>query len=101
MARERSGTHHEKGLAQRARALAQDLVRVERDDVAQREDERVHVFHVEVVGGDGVRNRVLGERLRLLGGVAARIERVSARLGAKQQKGAYGVMSSGSSSMGL
>ena len=51
-------THHQQSLTKRARSLPQHLVRTQRDDVAQAEDERVHVFHVEVVGGycigDGV-----------------------------------------------
>ena len=48
------GLDHQQRLAQRSRAFAQHVVGVHRNDVAQREDERMHVFHVQVVGRDGV-----------------------------------------------
>ena len=66
-----TSTNHEQRLAKGAGPFSEDLVGVERDDVAEREDERVNVFHVEVVCRDGVRDGVLREDLRLLGGVAA------------------------------
>lgn len=91
--------HHEERLAKRPGSFSEDLVRVERDDVAEREDEGVNVFHVEVVGRDGVRDRVLGEDVRLLDGVAAK--GASAEGPRSDLRRANGVMSSGSSSMGL
>lgn len=72
IARERTKTDHEQRLAERSRSLPEHLVGVEGDDVAEGEDEGVDVFHIEVVGGDGVRNGVLGEDLRLFDGVAVR-----------------------------
>jgi hypothetical protein len=54
------GLDHQEGLAQRPRPLSQDVVRVERDDRRQREDERVHVGQVEVEGRDRVGDGVGG-----------------------------------------
>lgn len=51
-------TYHEQGFTKRPTALPQNIVGIERDDVAKREDERVDVFHVQVVRGDGVRDGV-------------------------------------------
>lgn len=70
-------THHEQGFAERSRSFTKDLVRVEGDDVAEGEDEGVDVFHVEVVGGDRIGNRVLCEDLRLFAGVSAEESRQS------------------------
>lgn len=68
----RKPTHHEERLAERAGSLAEDFVRVERNDVAEREDEGVDVGHIEVIGRDGVRDGVLGEDLGLLDRIAER-----------------------------
>ena len=46
--------YHEQRLAQRATTLPQDLIRAQGDDVTQREDERMHVFHVEVIRCNGI-----------------------------------------------
>lgn len=62
----RERLHHEERLAERPRALPQHLVGAHRDDRAEREDERVHVRHVEVVGGDGVGDGIRRHPLRLL-----------------------------------
>lgn len=48
--------NHEKGLAERSGAFSKDFVGVEGDNVAEREDEWVDVFHVEIVGRNGVGN---------------------------------------------
>ena len=63
-------TNHEQRFAKSTGPFSEDFVGVERDDVAEREDERMDVFHVEVVCRDGVGDRVLREDLRLLGGVS-------------------------------
>lgn len=39
-------THHQEGLAQRSTALSEYFVGVEGDDIAQREDKRMNIFHV-------------------------------------------------------
>ena len=57
--------HHEELLAERAGALAEDVVGRHGDDGGEREDEGVDVRHVEVVGRDGVRDGVRGHGLRL------------------------------------
>jgi len=67
---QRDVTHHQQRLTQRPRSLPEHLVRVEGNDVAEREDERMDVGHVEVVGRHSVRDRVLSENLRFLDGVA-------------------------------
>ena len=41
--------YHEKDLAQSPAAFAQHVVGIQRNDIAQREDERMHVFDVEIV----------------------------------------------------
>jgi hypothetical protein len=66
----RQRTNHKQRLAKRSCTLPENLVRVEGDDVAEGEDEGVDVSHVQVVGGDGVRDRVLGKDLGLLNGVS-------------------------------
>ena len=53
----------EERLAQRAAAFAQHIVGLQRKDSAEREDKRLHVLHVQVVGRHGVRHRVGGHRL--------------------------------------
>ena len=62
------GLYHEQCLAERPRALPQYLVWLHRDDGAQGKDERVDILHVEVVGGYGVRYRVISHTLRKLDG---------------------------------
>ena len=58
--------HHQESLAQGTRAFPQNLVGRQRDDGGQREDERVHVGHVQVVGGHRVGHRVGRHVVRLL-----------------------------------
>jgi hypothetical protein len=62
--------YHEQSLAKCAGPFAKDLVRVEGDDVTEREDEGVDVFHVEVVSRNGVGDGVLRQLLWSLNGVA-------------------------------
>eukprot|EP00906_Rhabdomonas_costata_P026495 RCo037720 len=59
---------HQKSLAARSRALPKNLIRRHRDDRAQREDERVHVLHVQVVRRDGIGDGVARHPLGLLRG---------------------------------
>jgi hypothetical protein len=89
--------YHKKSLAESARPLTQNLVGVQGDNVAERKDEGVDVFHVEVVGGDSIGNGILREFLRLLLGVAAVGSEQLYRTGGKLT---HGVISSGSSSIG-
>ena len=57
------GLHHEEHFAERSRALSEGVIGAQGQDRAQREDEGMDVFHVEVVGCDGIGNRVLGQGL--------------------------------------
>ena len=50
-----------------------NLVWLERDDGAEGEDERMHVFLVEKESGDGVGDRVVSQHLRLLAGQATHV----------------------------
>jgi hypothetical protein len=50
----RNATYHEKSLAKCSGTFSENFVWVERNDVAEREDERMNVFHVEIVGCDGI-----------------------------------------------
>jgi len=61
---------HQQRLAEGAGALAQHVVGVERDDVAQREDERVDVLHVQVERGHRIGHRVRRQPLRIFLGQA-------------------------------
>lgn len=47
-------THHEQSFAERATAFAENLIWIERDDVAQRKYKRMNIFHVEIVCRDGI-----------------------------------------------
>jgi hypothetical protein len=60
----------------------------------------MHVFHVKVVGSDGVGNGILGQNCRLFDGVSAIREASSDRIIADEVQ-THGVISSGSNSMGL
>lgn len=69
----------------RTGALPQHIVRVHGNDVAQRKNERVDVFHVQVVGSHRIGDRVVGQLLGLLHSVADHVfgvdlERVVAEL---------------------
>ena len=57
-------THHKQRLAQCPTSFPQHFVRVERDDVAQREDKRVHIFHVEVICRNRIGHGILSQNLR-------------------------------------
>ena len=63
-------THHQQCLTKRSTSLSQDLVWTQRDDVAQREDERMYIFHVEIISRHGIGDRVLGKDLRLFHGIS-------------------------------
>ncbi len=52
--------HHQQGLAQRSGALSKHVLRVERDDRCQREDEVVDVRLVQVIGGDSIGHGIRG-----------------------------------------
>lgn len=54
-------TCHQQGFTERSTALPQNLIGIERNDVAEREYEGMHVFHVEVVCSYRVGHGVLGE----------------------------------------
>lgn len=63
----------------------------------------MNVFHVEVVGGQGVGDGIFGEDMGVLDGVAAMTKRLSYLMFRLRRNtySAYGVISSGSSSAGL
>jgi hypothetical protein len=65
-------THHQQCLTQSSTTLSEHFVGVEWNDIAERKDERVDVFHVQIVCGDSVRDGVLCETLRLLDRVSDR-----------------------------
>jgi hypothetical protein len=54
-------TCHQQGFTKRSTALPQNFIGIERNDIAEREYEGMHVFHVEVVRGDRIGHGVLGE----------------------------------------
>ena len=62
-------TYHQERLAECAGAFPQDFIGTKWDDVAQREDEWVDVFHVEVIGSNGIGDGVLCKHLWLLDSV--------------------------------
>jgi hypothetical protein len=47
-------TNHQESLAQRSTALSEDFVGTKWDDVTQRKDKRVDIFHVQIVRRNGV-----------------------------------------------
>ena len=57
------GLHHEQGLTQRSASLPQHLIWFHGNDGAQCKDERMDILHIQIVGGDCVRYRVVGEAL--------------------------------------
>ena len=56
--------YHQQLLAQCARPLSQHIIGAHWNNGAQRENERMHVFHVQVVRGHRIGNRVRGQHLR-------------------------------------
>lgn len=66
-------THHEQCLTKRARSFSQHFIRTQWNDSAEREDERMDVFHVEVVRRNRVGNGVLRKDCGLLNGVPGRV----------------------------
>ena len=90
--------YHQQRFAESSTSFPQDFVRLEWNNVAKRKDERMDVFHVEVVRGNRIGNGVLSEYLWLF----HRIPAASDELGAPSCALVYthGVMSSGSSSIG-
>ena len=75
--------YHQECFTKRSAALSQDFIRVQGDNVAQREDERVDVFYVQVVSAHGVRHGVGRQFLRVVACKATRAQGVKdARVGA-------------------
>ena len=60
-----SSTYHQKSLTQGTGTLSQNLVSFQWNNVAQGENERVDIFHVEVICSHGIGDGVLRESLRL------------------------------------
>ena len=58
------GLDHEQSLTECAWALPQNLIWLHRDDSAEGKDERMNVFHIEVVSGHSIRHRVVRESLK-------------------------------------
>jgi len=64
-------TYHQQRFAQRSTPFSQDFVRIEGNNITQRKDEGVHIFHIEVVGRNGIGDGVLSQDLRLFNGIPA------------------------------
>jgi hypothetical protein len=92
-------TYHKKCFTQRATPFPQDVIRIQGNDVAQRKDERVDVFHVEIIRGNSIRNGILRQNLRLFYRIPVKTM-LGLALVSMSQTGTHGVMSSGSSSIG-
>lgn len=88
--------HHEQRLAESPRALPQYLIGIQGNDVAKRENEGMDVFHIQVISRHRIGDGVLGEDLRLFDCIPSPFSLLSS-----VSWGTYGVISSGSSSIGL
>ena len=56
---DRLTTHHEQCFTKSSASLSQNFVRIERNNTTKGEDERMYIFHVEIIRGHGIRNGVL------------------------------------------
>jgi hypothetical protein len=61
--------HHKQCFAKSPASLSEHFIRVEGNNVTKGENEGVDIFHVQVVGRDGVGDGVLSEDLRLFNGI--------------------------------
>ena len=56
--------YHQQCLTESSATLPQYIISTERNDVAQRENEWVYVFHIEVVGCNSIGDRIFSQDVR-------------------------------------